>query len=67
MNAYCKKVGADVESVRFLFDGQRVKPEQTPEDVNKKTKKNETNKYKQIGSIRSSFVFVFCFLICFVV
>ena len=33
MNAYCKKVGADMESVRFLFDGQRLRPEQTPADL----------------------------------
>jgi len=33
MSAYCKKVGADQESVRFLFDGQRVRPDQTPEDL----------------------------------
>ena len=31
--AYCKKVGTDQESVRFLFDGQRVRAEQTPEEV----------------------------------
>ena len=33
MAAYCKKVGADMEQVRFLFDGARLKPEQTPADV----------------------------------
>lgn len=33
MSAYCKKVGADLESVRFLFDGQRLRPDQTPQDV----------------------------------
>ena len=33
MNAYCKKVGADPDSVRFLFDGVRIRPEQTPADV----------------------------------
>lgn len=33
MAAYCKKVGADMESVRFLFDGVRLKPDQTPADV----------------------------------
>lgn len=34
MNAYCKKVGADPDSVRFLFDGVRIRPEQTPADLN---------------------------------
>ncbi len=33
MGAYCKKVGADMESVRFLFDGQRLQPNQTPQEV----------------------------------
>lgn len=33
MNAYCKKVGTDMESIRFLFDGQRLRPEQTPADL----------------------------------
>ena len=30
MSAYCKKVGADMDSVRFLFDGDRIRPDQTP-------------------------------------
>ena len=33
MHAYCKKVGTDIESVRFLFDGTRLRPEQTPADL----------------------------------
>lgn len=33
MSAYCKRVGADLESVRFLFDGQRLRPDQTPADL----------------------------------
>jgi len=33
MNAYCKKVGADPEQVRFLFDGQRLRQDQTPQDL----------------------------------
>jgi small ubiquitin-related modifier len=31
--AFARKVGADVDSVRFLFDGQRIRPEQTPNDL----------------------------------
>jgi len=30
MAAYCKKVGADRTSVRFLFDGTRIRDDQTP-------------------------------------
>merc|ERR1712166_460076 len=33
MSAYCKKVGADMDNVRFLFDGQRIRPDHTPEDL----------------------------------
>jgi small ubiquitin-related modifier len=33
MSAYCKKVGAEPDNIRFLFDGQRLRPEQTPADV----------------------------------
>ena len=30
-NAYCNKKGVDTASVRFLFDGNRAKPDSTPE------------------------------------
>ena len=30
MYAYCHRQGVSVNAVRFLFDGQRVQPEQTP-------------------------------------
>mmetsp|Transcript_1100 Transcript_1100/g.1531 ORF Transcript_1100/g.1531 Transcript_1100/m.1531 type:complete len:93 (-) Transcript_1100:208-486(-) len=33
MEAYCGKVGADMGAVRFLFDGNRISPEQTPADL----------------------------------
>ena len=33
MTAYCKKVGADLDSVRFLFDGARLNPQQTPAEL----------------------------------
>lgn len=33
MNAYCSKAAVDVEQVAFIFDGHRLRPEQTPEDV----------------------------------
>lgn len=33
MAAYCKKVGAEPDSVRFLFDGTRIQGQQTPEEV----------------------------------
>ena len=33
MNAYCIKTSVDVEQVAFIFDGNRLRPEQTPEEV----------------------------------
>jgi len=33
MAAYCKKVGAEPDSVRFLFDGVRIQGSQTPEEL----------------------------------
>jgi len=32
-NAYSNRKGFNSGSLRFLFDGQRVRPEQTPEDI----------------------------------
>ena len=33
MDAYCERQGKSIESLRFLYDGERIRPEQTPEDV----------------------------------
>lgn len=33
MDAYCKRVGKDINEVRFLFDGNRIEGEQTPQDL----------------------------------
>lgn len=33
MNAYCTKSSIDVETVNFMFDGERLRGEQTPTDV----------------------------------
>jgi len=33
MNAYCNRVGKDPTTVRFLFDGERIQPESTPEQL----------------------------------
>jgi hypothetical protein len=33
MTAYCKRVGAQEENVRFIFDGVRVGLDKTPKDV----------------------------------
>ena len=33
MNAFCNRNGVAMNSVRFLFDGNRVNPNQTPADL----------------------------------
>merc|ERR1719317_103628 len=33
MNAYCSRVGKDMSTVRFLFDGERIQNEATPEQL----------------------------------
>ena len=33
MNAYCDRQSVDLNSIAFLFDGRRLRGEQTPEEV----------------------------------
>jgi len=33
MNAFCERQGKALSSVRFLFDGERVQPEDSPESL----------------------------------
>jgi len=33
MDAYCARQSIALNSVRFLYDGQRINPEQTPKDL----------------------------------
>ena len=33
MDAYCQRQGLQSHAVKFLFEGTRVQPEQTPADV----------------------------------
>ncbi|CDO92727.1 unnamed protein product [Kluyveromyces dobzhanskii CBS 2104] len=33
MEAFAKRQGKEIESLRFLYDGVRVLPDQTPEDL----------------------------------
>lgn len=33
MQAYCNRLGQHMDAVRFLYDGERVKPEKTPLDM----------------------------------
>ena len=33
MNAYCDRQSIDIASIAFLFDGRRLRAEQTPDEV----------------------------------
>jgi len=33
MNAFCNRQGVSMQSVRFLFDGQRLREQQTPAEL----------------------------------
>ena len=33
MNAYCDRQSVDINSIAFLFDGRRLRPEQTPDEL----------------------------------
>merc|ERR1712083_867942 len=33
MDAYCSRVGKEPGSIRFLFDGERIQPNSTPEQL----------------------------------
>ena len=35
MGAYCDRQSQSLESIAFLFDGKRLRPEQTPDEVRK--------------------------------
>ncbi|CAM8900821.1 hypothetical protein QQ045_010161 [Rhodiola kirilowii] len=33
MNAYCDRQSVEMNSIAFLFDGRRLRPEQTPDEL----------------------------------
>jgi len=33
MDAYCQRQGISQNSIRFLYDGQRIQPERTPKEL----------------------------------
>jgi len=33
MEAYCSRQGKSMQSIRFLFDGERINADQTPNDL----------------------------------
>lgn len=40
MDAYCQRQSKSADSIRFLYDGQRVLPDSTPEEVRRATRIN---------------------------
>eukprot|EP00918_Siedleckia_nematoides_P041519 GHVU01090301.1.p3 GENE.GHVU01090301.1~~GHVU01090301.1.p3 ORF type:complete len:112 (-),score=23.94 GHVU01090301.1:1411-1746(-) len=34
MNVYCNRLGQNPDLVRFLFDGERIRTDQSPEELN---------------------------------
>jgi len=34
IEAYCSRQGLDMNSIRFLYDGNRIQAEQTPKELN---------------------------------
>lgn len=42
MEAFCKKKGVDKANTRFIFDGQRINGQQTPNDLDMEVNLDET-------------------------
>ncbi len=42
METYCNRQGTEMSTARFMFDGQRLKPESTPNEVS--TSNNQTTR-----------------------
>lgn len=59
MNAYCDRQSVDLNSIAFLFDGRRLRAEQTPDEVLHLFSFTYTQ--KNHNSLFSSFFFL-CYL-----
>merc|ERR1712046_154054 len=49
MTAYCERQGQDVAALEFLFDGDRLRPEQTPEELEMEDGDSIDAMVKQVG------------------
>merc|ERR1711939_721147 len=49
MNAYCERQGQDIASLQFLFDGDRVGENQTPEELEMEDGDSIDAMVKQVG------------------
>lgn len=52
MEAFAKRQGKEIESLRFLYDGVRVLPDQTPEDLDMEDNDIIEAHREQIGGSR---------------
>merc|ERR1712137_1047291 len=53
MNAFCNRQGVSMQSVRFLFDGQRLREQQTPSELDMEDGDVIDVMVEQMGSVRS--------------
>jgi small ubiquitin-related modifier len=53
MNAFCQRQGVTMQSVRFLFDGQRINQDQTPKDLDMEDGDSIDVMVEQQGGARS--------------
>merc|ERR1719353_2549779 len=49
MGAYCDRQGQDMSALEFLFDGDRIRPEQTPEELEMDDGDSIDAMVKQVG------------------
>merc|ERR1711939_990468 len=49
MTAYCERQGQEMASLEFLFDGDRVRPENTPADLEMEDGDSIDAMVKQVG------------------
>merc|ERR1711904_291768 len=49
MTAYCGRQGQDVAALEFLFDGDKLRPEQTPEELEMEDGDSIDAMVKQVG------------------
>jgi len=49
MDAYCQRQGKSLTTVRFLYDGERISPDQTPEQLEMEDEDTIDVMIEQIG------------------
>jgi len=52
MDAYCQRQGKSLTTVRFLYDGDRISPDQTPEQLEMEDEDTIDVMIEQIGGER---------------